>query len=80
MGDHMTISERSNTIVCFNFDKKYEKKFIISVTSINQIGSFGMLLYRFYWNWPKIVTFYDRKKILKIATSSCSFCDFSGLC
>jgi hypothetical protein len=44
MGDHMTISERSNTIVCFNFDKKYEKKLIISVTSINQIGSFGMLL------------------------------------
>jgi hypothetical protein len=43
----MTISEQSNKIVCFNFNKKY-KKLIISVTSINQTGSFRMLLDRFY--------------------------------
>jgi hypothetical protein len=66
-GDHMTRSEWSNTIVCFN-----------SVTPINQIGSFRMLLDRFYWNWLQNVTLHDRKKMLEITTPSCSFCDISG--
>jgi hypothetical protein len=81
MGNHMNVSEQSNTIACFNLDKKYEKKLIISVTSINQIGSFRMLLDRFYWNWLQNVTLYDNDNIMfKISIPSCSFCDISGLC
>jgi hypothetical protein len=45
--------------------KKIQKMLIISVTSINQIGSFRMLLDRFYWNWLQNLTLYDRKKYIE---------------